>query len=183
LVNLIITNSYEYEGDLIKGFVPLTFKTAFFFDESTRYYVFAKDYPRVGRSKLPHPIVGGIKEKTAEELKLVFKDSVVLPGIPVKESVIRTGKAYKVCTECPPWGNIIAFMLRDAKRVSIFPKLGSASTISFTPSPQGGIEVILKISAKSIFYVLQHDGMEGEAFLARWEAFGLTGKLHVEALG
>ena len=183
MVNLIITNSYEYKGDLIKGFAPLSFKTAYFFDESTRYYVFAKDYPRAGRSRLPHPIVGGIKERIAEELKLEFKDSVVLPGIPVKESVIRTGKAYKICTECPPWGNIIAFILGEAKRVSVFPKMGSVSMIAHTPSPHGGMEVILKLSAKSLFYLLQHDGMEGEAFLASWEAFGLRGRLEIQALG
>ncbi len=183
MVNLVITNAYELEGDIVRGFAPLTFSTAYFFDESTRYYVFAKDYPKAGRSRLPHPLVGGIKERTAQELNLVFKDSLVLPGIPVKEAVIRTGKAYKICTECPLWGNIIAFMLRDAKRASVFPKLGSVSMISHTPSPHGGVEVILKLSAKSVFYLLQHDGMEGEAYLMRWEAFGLSGRLEAQTLG
>ena len=160
MVNLVITNSYTYEGDLIRGFVPLNFFTPFFFDDTTKYYVFAKDYPKAGRSKLPHPLIGGIKE-----------------------SVIATGKVYKVCTECPPSGNIIAFMLKDSKRITVFPKMGVATAVSVTPSPQGGLEVVIKVSAKSLFYLLHHDGIEGEAFLVSWNGFGLTGKMEVQALG
>jgi len=183
LVNLVITNSYEYSGDWIRGFAPLSFTTPYFFDETTRYYVFAKDFPKVGRGRLPHPLVGGIKESVAKELHLEFKDFVVYPGIPVREAVISTGKVYKICTDCPPWGNIISFMLKDAKRITVFPKQGSVSALAVAPLPQGGIEVILKVSAKSVFYLLYHDGIEGEAFMVSWEGFGLTGRMEVQALG
>jgi len=182
LVNLVITNSYDYDG-VIRGFVPLTFTTPYFFDATTRYYVFAKDFPRARRCKLPYPIVGGIKEKNAEELKLEFRDSTVYPGIPVKETISKTGKVYKICTDCVPWGYIFAFVLKESKNMIIFPKKGSVSLLNKVLSPEGGIEVAVKVSAKSTFYLLQHDGIEGEAYLVQWEGYGLKGKLEASPLG